>query len=164
MGAAIQREVRAAIRRLDPLFPTPWDIDELVRRVAKARGRDINLIPWPMADMGRSGLWLPTERADYIFFEQTAAPNIREQIIGHEIGHLLLEHTPQLTDASRDLLMALAPNLAPEVARRVLGRSGYDTHEEAAAEEFGTMLVRRGISRHRTPDDTELGRLSRALE
>lgn len=43
-------------------------------------------------------------------------------------------------------------------------RSGYGTREEAAAEEFGTRLVRVGTTKREPGDADELGRLTDTLQ
>src|SRR5664279_1329451 len=59
-----------------------------------------------------TGMWMPTATADCIFFDATASPGRREQIIGHELGHLLLDHAPRLQEAPDTLLAALAPSVS----------------------------------------------------
>ncbi len=167
MGVASRRQIRRALSRLEHHLPTPWNIDHLVAAVAADRDRPIHLIPWtfPASDSSPSGLWMPTATADYIFFDESASPARREQIIGHELGHILLDHTPRLRDAPAGLIEALTPSINPEVARRflALARNGYGEQEEALAEEFGTSLIRRGVSRRRPGGPDELGRLTDSL-
>ena len=167
----VRRFVRPAVAALDPLMPSPWDIDPLVERLAKERRRPIHLIPWDFASYDDSadhpsGLWIPTRTADYIFFDQDALPIRREAIIGHELGHMLLGHTPQLADAPDRLLEALAPSINTDLARRILSRTrtGYGDEEEILAEEFSTSLIRRGSNRSTDPPDNELGRLTGSLQ
>jgi hypothetical protein len=148
-------------------MPLPWDIDVLVERLAAHRQRTINLVAWRFPDVcdSPSGLWIPSAKADYIFYDVTASPARREQIIGHELGHLLLDHAPRLRDAPGGFIEALAPAVSSGLARRFLAmaRTGYGEQEEAIAEEFGTSLIRRGTSKRRPGGPDELGRLTDAL-
>jgi hypothetical protein len=148
-------------------MPIPWNLAVFVERLAAARGRGIELIPWDFAHGGDAptGLWLPTARADYLFFDAAASPARREQIIGHELGHMLLDHAPRLAGAPPDFLQGLAPSLSPALAQRflVMARTGYATEEEAVAEEFGTSLIRLGTSRHTSGGRDERGRLMDVL-
>lgn len=162
-----RRQVRTALAGLDQHIPVPWDIDGLVARLAAHRRRPITLVAWafPAGDGFPSGLWIPSAKADYIFYDAAASPGRREQTIGHELGHVLLEHTPRLQDAPAGLIGALTPSVSPALARRflALARAGYGEREEAIAEEFGTSLIRRGITKRGPGAPDELGRLTDAL-
>ena len=158
-----RRHATGVLRKVSPLLPVPWDIDQFVARLSDARGRRIVLVAWPSGPGQPSGLWIPTRNADYVFYPEDATPARREQIIGHELGHLLLDHVPVLGAASDELIQSLAPSLNVELARRVLARSGYDEPREAQAEAFGTELVRAGRAKPAPPPDDELGRLTNAL-
>ena len=148
-------------------MPQPWSIDGFTANLAGDRGRQIHLIPWPLAqiDEGLSGMWIPTVRADYVFHDDRATPSRREAIIGHELGHLVLDHAARLEDAPDDLLRALAPSTSPELARRILTRSRttYGDAEEAIAETFATSLVRAGNRSRGPADNSELGRLTKSI-
>lgn len=162
-----QRKIRAAVNDLDQHTPTPWSIDGLVANLAAARGRPIVIFPWtfPTGPNTPSGLWIPTEQTDAIFYDRTAFLGRRDGAIGHEVGHIVLNHTPRLAQAPDELLSALFPSLRPSIARRVLtlARTGYDTDEEAAAEDFGTRLIERGTNKRPSSGSNELGRLTDIL-
>jgi hypothetical protein len=159
--------VRKALAGIEACLPVPWGIEALVDRLSTLRGRRIELISWgfPSEPDAPTGMWIPTGKADYVFYEDTASPRRREQIIGHELGHLLLGHTPRLSEAPDELIAALAPTVSPELAHRllVLARTGYGQAEEAVAELFGTSLIRAATSKRRPCEGGELGRLTEAL-
>jgi hypothetical protein len=161
------RLLRTTLQRLEPCMPHPWSIDGFAANLAEARERATHLIAWPLAaiDVGLSGMWIPTRVADYLFYERHATPSRREAIIGHELGHLVFDHAARLQDAPDDLLVALAPSVPPDLARRVLSRARttYADDEESLAETFGTALVRAGHNARTGAPDTELGRLTRSL-
>lgn len=162
-----QRKVRAAVSDLDQYAPTPWNIDGLAANLGAARGRPIVIFPWPFPP-GRdspSGLWIPTALTDAIFYAATAILKRRDFAIAHEVGHIVLKHTPRLEEAPDELLEALFPSLPPGMARRVLmrARTGYDTDEEADAEDFGTRLIERSANRRPPSGGDELGRLTDIL-
>jgi hypothetical protein len=163
----VRRQVRAALGEVQDCVPDPWCIDAFVARLAARRRRLIELVSWSLRaeDRALSGLWIPTARADYIFYDDAAAPARRAQIIGHELGHVLLAHKPRLTEAPDGLVEHLAPALSPELGRRLLGmaRTGYAEREEAAAELFGTSLARLAGSKPQPAVEDELGRLTEAL-
>ena len=159
-----RRQVRAALQSIDELIPVPWDLELLVGRIATRRNRPIRLLPteFPAGDV--SGLWMPTAEADLICYDREASPAVREQTIGHELGHLLMNH--HLEDRSGG--PAIADQLAtvevnPALIERFLARTGYDTATEAAAEEFGTRLLQAGHRRRGAVGADALGRLTGSL-
>ena len=93
-----RRQLRAALNAIDELIPVPWDLQLLVERIAEQRGRPIRLLATEFPGGDVSGLWLPTDDADLICYDRDASPAVREQTIGHELGHLLMNH--QLEDRS----------------------------------------------------------------
>lgn len=165
MASRGHRQLARVLANIEPLLPVPWSIDVFVERLATSRGRAIVLVPWdfPASEQEPSGLWIPTRKADYVFYAKSASPSRREQIIGHELGHLLLDHVPDLGDAPAELVSAIAPSLSPELARRFLARTGYDEPQEAQAEDFGTRLARAGRAKRPPEPNDELGRLTDAL-
>ena len=162
-----RRDVREALADVEPHLPVPWSIEELTERLGALRGKPIRLVAWtfPVEPEAPTGLWVATDQADYVFYGSDASPARREQIIGHELGHLLLGHTPRLSEALDGLIEALAPSVSPELARQVLAmaRTGYAEAEEAAAELFGTSLIRAAHTKRGPADGGELGRLTEAL-
>jgi hypothetical protein len=164
---AVRRQVRSAMADVQDCVPQPWSIDTFVTRLAARRRRPIELVSWPFPAEGNAptGLWIPTGRADYVFYDAAATPARRAQIIGHELGHLLLGHSPRLSEAPAGLIESLAPSLNEDLARRllVMARTGYAEREEAAAELFGTSLIRFATSKPMPAGGGELGRLTEAL-
>ena len=157
-------QVRAAMAAVDDLIPTPWDLCVLIGCLADRRRRPIRLeaVPFPKGKV--SGLWLPSSQKDLILYDQAASPTLKEQIIGHELGHLLMNH--QLTDQDGAVPVAgalLTASIGPDLVRRFLARTVYDDQIEAAAEEFGTRLLQAARRRRpgRSPDP--LGRLTDSL-
>lgn len=126
------------VRRLD--LKAPLDIGELCARLGDQRGRPIRVLPMTARPTDPSGIWLATDAADYVFYEQNTSRLHREHIILHEIGHLLLEHSGGvvLTDTTAQLLM---PDLDPTHVRRTLTRSNYSDAEEQEAELFASLVM-----------------------
>lgn len=161
----MRRQVRAALNTVDALIPVPWNLELLVRRVAEHRGRPIRLIAAEFpAGSDVSGLWIGLRETDYICYARSASPAVREQTIGHELGHLLMNH--QLSDgtspaAVMDLLSSEA--ISPQLIQRFLARTSYGDAAEAAAEEFGTRLVQAGRRPRGSGGDDPLARLTDSL-
>jgi hypothetical protein len=165
--STMRRGVREALADVELYLPFPWSIEELTERLGTQRAKPIRLVAWafPAEPDAPTGLWVATDQADYVFYDSDASPARREQIIGHELGHLLLGHTPRLSEAFDGLIEALAPSVSRELARQVLAmaRTGYAEADEAAAELFGTSLIRAAHTKRRPADGGELGRLTEAL-
>jgi hypothetical protein len=124
--------------------PASGEVDELVANVSGLRGRPVQLLPFDVGPGCPSGLWIATDRADYVVFPADASSAERTAIICHELAHMLLNHQPQ-AKAERLSQMAelVAPDVDPGVARRFLGRHGYLEVVEAEAEHLATVLVTR---------------------
>jgi len=132
--------LRDVVASLD--VPDPFDVEELVRRVERRRGRPITLRALRMGRGGPSGMWLALRDADLICYE--AGTNVVHQahIVLHELGHMLCGHDS--AGASPDsVLRFLLPTLDPAAVSRVLHRGSYHDDEERAAERFATLVRQR---------------------
>ncbi|MFE5857822.1 hypothetical protein ACFQ61_31985 [Streptomyces sp. NPDC056500] len=91
---------------------------------------------------GVCGLWIATDAADIVFYEQETTPSHQEHIVLHELSHVLCDHYPvsmNLAAQAEELL----PSLDPALVQRVLGRAGYSTDEEREAEMLATLIRQR---------------------
>lgn len=160
----MRRQVRAALNAIDEMIPVPWDLEVLVGYIAERRGRPIRLLPTEFPIGHVSGLWLPTIDADLIYYDISASPGVREQTIGHELGHLLMNHHPD-NDGTRTTVAAqlAAVAISSALIERFLARTAYETSNEASAEEFGTRLLQAGHRRRGTASADPLGRLTGSL-
>lgn len=166
MRSVIGGQVRNALTAIDDLIPVPWDLQVLIDRIAGQRGRPIRVVgvDIPLSARELTGAWWATQDVDFICYDQSASPAVREQTIAHELGHLLMDHR-QRDGGSRpgvaDVLAAASVN--PTLIKNFLGRTGYDDAVEAAAEEFGTRLIQQGRRRRANGDAGALGRLTDSL-
>jgi hypothetical protein len=161
---SLRSQVRTALAEVDDLIPAPWDLAVLIHRLADRRRRPIRLqaVPFPKGDV--SGLWLPLSQEDLILYDRAASPTLKEQIIGHELGHMLMNHQVTAEGAAAPAAgTVLTASIGPDLVGRFLARTVYDNQIEAAAEEFGTRLLQTARRRRprRTPDP--LGRLTDSL-
>ena len=153
----------SAFAGLVDILPQPWSAEELLRRIAARRARPIHLFSCPLSGDDPTGFWLTTSRADYIVIPDTATGARRDAIIGHELAHILLGHTP-LPLADGALLSALVPDSPPELVARFLPRQGYSDDVEREAEQFATLLITHvHAERVGEVEPTELDRLSSRL-
>jgi hypothetical protein len=102
------------------------------------------------------GMWVATAQADHIFHAPGASALHQQNIILHEIGHMLAEHTMAGSD-----LAALLTNLDPAVVQRVLARTRYSTPQEEEAEMIAALiLAEAGWTPAEPRPDGDLGLLS----
>lgn len=104
--------------------------DELVEVVASQRPHGIEFVELPEHITGADnvfGLWLVRDGVDTIFHIATDSELHRQQIILHELAHMLLGHTLVAGVSSASVLMA---DVDPAVAHGVLMRG----HEVSAIE------------------------------
>ncbi|MEB3980177.1 hypothetical protein OQ968_02740 [Mycobacterium sp. 663a-19] len=129
-------------------IPVPWDRDVFVSNLAQARGRPIRLVPTSTAALTDSpcGLWVTLDHEDLILHETGTSQYHIDQIVCHEVGHMVLGHSRCRKfgdDKARQaqLCLALLPDINPATVRAVLGRTNYPNDEERDAEMFANMLM-----------------------
>lgn len=155
----LRRKVEARVGEMD--IPTPFDVFTLCQRLSLPRGREIRLQARPMG-AGPCGLWADAAGIDYIVYEQQTSRLHQEQIILHEVGHLLAEHHPApFTD--QECLSLLMPDLDPDMVRRVLSREGYTSEEEQEAELLASLVLERVGRTRLLPRRVESADVTRAL-
>lgn len=139
-------QVRAVVDAL-PL-PDPFDVRELCALVARARGRDIKVLPYPHKVVTEArrlreslpyGMWLPGKRADYIYYREDTSMAHQQHVILHELGHLCCRHYGEHFDDDEI-------EVFHEAGRTVeggLGRTVYSDAQERAAEMFAYLVEER---------------------
>ncbi|OLT94447.1 hypothetical protein BKG60_18915 [Mycobacterium syngnathidarum] len=135
-------------------IPSPWDRDVFVQGVADMRGRPITLIPTDTASLIDSpcGLWLRRDSDDLILHEAGTSDYHVDQIVCHEIGHMLLGHGVAVrptTDGQHraEVCRGLLPTLDPESVLAVLGRKEFEVDQERDAEMFAYILMLTAMER-----------------
>lgn len=151
---------RAMLRLIDELSPSPWAIETVVDRLASHLEREIWLVPWEFKQGPGlvSGVWVPAPVRDYIFYERAVPAWRKEQIVGHELGHCLMNDTPRVHEWPEEIAQSLGDDVVG-----YQGRSDYEDVEEAEAERFGTAVRSIGQSHRRLTEQSELGRLKACL-
>jgi Zn-dependent peptidase ImmA (M78 family) len=144
--AASNADMLALTRELP--IPVPWDRNVFVENLGRLRGRGIRLIPTDTAALADSpcGLWLACDDEDLILHEIGTTDYHIDQIVGHEIGHILLGHGRSGDhdfDAAHDrkVCRQALPDLDPDTVRAVLGRADYASDQEREAEMFASLLL-----------------------
>lgn len=135
-------------------LPRPFDMDLFCQRLAERRGRRLDMIPALLADAGVTGLWVPLETADVVYYEQDTTPLHQQHIQLHELGHMLYDHAhePGASDALRDRVL---DTLDLETLDRLLARRSYDSREEQEAEGFARLVGRLAGGQRLRPQDID---------
>jgi Zn-dependent peptidase ImmA (M78 family) len=134
-----------AIARELPL-PVPWDRGRFINAFAELRGRPITLVPTDTVSLSGSpcGLWIARDDDDLIFHEASTSEYHIDQIVCHEIGHMVLGHDrlqPLVSEDGMDLCRAVMPDIGANSVRAVLGRSDFTPEFERDAERFASIVL-----------------------
>jgi hypothetical protein len=112
------------------------DLASFRERLECFRQRPVYFVPFSLGPEV-IGLWVATDTADYVFYEQDTTPYHQRHIILHEGSHMLQgHHGPALPD----LVSALTLHLDPKLVRSLLCRSVFDEQQEAEAEVLATLI------------------------
>jgi hypothetical protein len=156
---------RRCEERLEELsLPVPFDLEAFCESVAVKRGHPILLQPVEGVGGGTMGVWIPTEPADIIVYEQQTTRLHREHIVLHELSHLICEHRPKAVDAETAGL--LFPDVRWDVVKQILQRQAYSTEEELEAELLASLIRDRagsGATYLRPPGEVDV-ELAKRLE
>lgn len=127
--------------------PVPWDRAAFIDAVARLRGRPIRLVPTLDAlALGPCGVWLKRDDDDIIIHEAGTSEYHIDQIVCHEIGHMVLEHDGgSRGDASGEYYpkMIFGSALAgfDPGTGVILGRTSFDDDRERDAEIFASLVM-----------------------
>jgi hypothetical protein len=149
---ALTARCRDRLAELD--LPRPFDVKVLCERVGRRRDRSIVLLGMTLPADAPRGLWISTDRKDYIVYERATSPLHQDHIILHELAHLLCDHTGA-PEFGEEHAHRLFPTLDPELVARVLGRTAYTSEEEQEAEILASMMLREAERHRRPPRETD---------
>lgn len=108
--------------------------------MGERRGKPIRLVAHPIPVPGPFGVWIATETADYILYQERTTRSHQNHIILHELGHLLAGH--RNGEGQDDpMLSELYPDIEPDAVRRALRRTSYDDSQELEAETVATIIL-----------------------
>jgi hypothetical protein len=131
------------LRDLD--LPRPFSVAAVSDAVRRVRGRPLVILPLPVpaSDESPYGLWAEYPDADYILHEAGTSPAHRDQIILHEIAHVLLGHgaaagfPAPISPAGREPVSSLGV----DQAAAMMARHAYGSSEEWHAEILASLLM-----------------------
>ncbi|MGW3064438.1 ParH-like protein [Streptomyces sp. NPDC001130] len=119
-------------------------VPALCERLSGLRGRPLQVVAADLPLGSPDGLLIETQTQDFIVYEARLAPLHQQQVVLHEVGHLLCGHPTRSTHSP---LLAVAelftPSLDPGLVNRVLGRDHTDTEHEREAEYIGSLIGQR---------------------
>ncbi|WP_433358677.1 hypothetical protein [Streptosporangium sp. CA-115845] len=156
--------VRAALAAVRA--PRPFDVGVYLARVEEVRGHPIVLhednLPFTVC-----GLWRFDGKTDHIHVPRGTTGVHRWQIIGHEVGHLLMSSPAEtfghgLGAGPQSTLTELLPDLDPEMVARYMARSQYKVAEERHAELYATLAI--AGDQADEPEGGRVGRIRQAMD
>lgn len=155
--ARLRDQCRAKLAGIE--VPRPFSIEVLCGRISDLRGRPLHLHPTPLPSGPAMpcGMWISTANADHVFHVQGASALHQRNIILHEIGHMLWDHSGGHQGTG---LAAMLTDLDPAMVRRVLMRTRYSTPEEKQAEMMAALILEEAGWTSAPRPDGLLGRLS----
>lgn len=122
-------------------MPNPWDVDDFCDRLEAHLGRMIELVPvtWTVGES--TGAWQRREDFELIAFAENTSPVHQDQIILHELAHLLCAHRGRCVLSVQEA-HELAPDLRAAAFTHLLDRVSV-TAEEHEAEMIATLILSR---------------------
>lgn len=149
IGIVMRRNLRSKSRgvRAVDLCPSDGSTAKLLQRASVVTGRPITMIEKSLPSGGPSGVWIWLPDKDLVVLDTQGTPMRRDAALCHEIGHIVLGHSPSDGDTA-----ALFPDLDPRFVSSLLGgptgedqammfRCTYDDRQEQEAERFATELL-----------------------
>ena len=144
--------------------PEPFSLARFQAQLAESRGRPLYLHRIdPQPGTGAPcGMWLSTAGADHIFYVAGSSRLHQQNIILHEIGHMLWDHT---LGGRTDAVATLLPDLDPAMVARTLLRTSYSAPQEQEAEMMAAIILERAGWPSAAPSTTGvLARLQEVFE
>lgn len=141
------RDIRKRFRALldDVGLPKPWNVWEFAKRLAAHRGRPIEFLPFDMPGGAADAMWVAMPNVDIVIYDRQTSGLHLEQIIAHELSHILFGHRGGNDLAPKnplDPVLASLLGLDPGTPEppKILNRQTYSTTEELEAELGATLL------------------------
>jgi hypothetical protein len=121
-------------------IPEPFSLARFQALVAESRGRPLHLhqVRPQTATSVPCGMWLATADADHVFYVPGSSELHQQNIILHEIAHMLWQHT---IDGPADAIAKLLPDLNPAMVARTLLRTSYSAPQEQEAEMMAAVIL-----------------------
>ncbi|WP_139281933.1 hypothetical protein [Rhodococcus zopfii] len=140
----VQDRVNVMLSEIDQALPGLWNFDDFRAWLSERRGvpLEIRTVPGGMDPDSPCGWTIVCEDRDIIYSSNAVRQG--RVVSYHECAHLLFDHSSSGED--RQLLgECLAPDVDPELIKKILGRTDYDRPQEQEAELLAMRLWRRDV-------------------
>jgi hypothetical protein len=138
MDPQLQAQARSAFEGLH--LPPRLTLESLIAHVEALRGRRMKIIETSeLSGKKICGLWIPRESVDLVYHSQTRGRLHRQQMVLHEISHMILRHD-QCRDATWQGVNVFR-EISGEVVEKALARGGFRSDLEATAEHLADLLA-----------------------
>lgn len=121
-------------------LPESFTVDDIVSAIEHHRDTTIKIIEFPeiKPEDGLFGIWLNTTFGDYVLHAPAPSELHRQQIILHELAHMILGHDLAVEQSNT---AALFPDLPESAVVRTLARGHDDNKLERDAETLADRLA-----------------------
>jgi hypothetical protein len=138
MDEGLRKSAYEAFRSLG--LPAHMTLDELIDWITARRQRRIIVIETALlAGKSICGLWVPKDKIDVIYHARTSGPLHRQQMILHELSHMVLGHDSNPATAERGV--SVFKEISGEVVQRALARGDFRSDAEVTAEYLADYLA-----------------------
>lgn len=121
-------------------LPANVSLESLVERLELLRGRRIRIVETEhLSGKKICGLWIPREETDVIYHAVTEGLLHRQQMILHELSHMILRHDED--DGAVWQGIRVFEALSGEVVKKALARGDFRSDLEATAEHLADFLA-----------------------
>lgn len=124
-----------------------FSLDGFIKHLEVSRKRTIVQVSYEF-NPGLTGLWIPAETADYIFYTRLTHPIHQVHIILHEVAHMVLEHPCKRIDQILPPSLVKSLRLSEAVLTRSVLNPSSD-FEELEAEAFVYIVQQRIVAAKR---------------
>lgn len=134
------RRMTEANPSLGIALPDSFTLDDIVSAIEERRDTTIKIIEFPeiKPEDGLFGIWLSTKFGDYVLHAPAPSELHRQQIILHELAHMILGHDLAVGHSSASKLF---PDLPENAVVRTLARGHDDNQLERDAESLADRLA-----------------------
>lgn len=138
MDHQLQAEAQAAFDGLR--LPRRLTLDSLIAHVELVRGRRMKIIETSkLSGKKICGLWIPRQDVDIVYHSLTRGRLHRQQMILHEISHMILRHD-EMREATWQGINVFQ-EISGEVVDKALARGDFRSDLEATAEHLADLLA-----------------------
>lgn len=121
-------------------LPAHLTLELLIAHVERIRGRRIVIVETAkLTGKKICGLWIPRDDVDVVYHSVTRGPLHRQQMILHEISHMILRHDE--VDGATWQGIKVFQQLSGEVVSKALARGDFRSDLEATAEHLADLLA-----------------------